>query len=65
MDLSNYKIIDNMLIKYEKLGYSKGQIKELRRGIESNLDISKYDNITFSSEEMFEKRWKLMKQKYS
>ncbi|QSX05895.1 hypothetical protein JYG23_00015 [Sedimentibacter sp. zth1] len=64
MDLIFYRLIDNMLQKYKEKGFSKAQIKELRKGIESDLDISKYDDINLSSEEMFDIRWKLTFEKY-
>jgi len=62
MFLSNYRLIDTIMEKYEILGFNKAQIRELRRGIEADIDISEYDDINKSAEEMFKMRWKLIQQ---
>ena len=61
--LYNYRLIDKVMKKYEEAGFNKAQIKELRRGLEADIDIKHYDNINFSADEMFDMRWKLIKEK--
>ena len=61
--LYNYRFIDNVMKKYEEAGFNKAQIKELRRGLEDDVDIKHYDNINYSADEMFDMRWKLVKEK--
>ncbi len=63
IELLSYLIIDNIMEMYKEKGYSDKQISQIRRGIEDNIDISQYDNINISPDEMFGIRWKLVIEK--
>lgn len=56
-------MIDRIMQMYKEKGYSNMQISQIRRGIEENVDISQYDDINISPDEMFNIRWKLIIEK--
>ncbi|GEM_PF-2485995 len=63
IELRDYLIIDSIMERYKKKGYSKKQISQIRRGIEDGIDISQYDDINIHPDEMFDIRWKLVIEK--
>lgn len=52
-----------MVEEYEKLGFKKEQLREIRKGLEEQIDITKYAKIELPSEVMFDKRWQLIFEK--
>lgn len=63
MSLINYHTIDRIMQMYEEKGFNQLQIKELRRGIEENIDISQFDDINMPADKMFNIRWQLIHEK--
>lgn len=56
-------MIDRIMQMYKDRGFSNEQISQIRRGIEENIDISQYDDINISPDEMFAIRWRLIHEK--
>ena len=63
MSLVNYHTVDRIMKMYEEKGFNQLQIKQLRRGIEENIDISQFDDINMPADKMFSIRWQLIKKK--
>lgn len=56
-------MLDRIMQMYKEKGYNDMQISQIRRGIEENIDISQYDDINLSPDEMFAIRWNLIHKK--
>ncbi len=63
MSLVNYHTVDRIMQMYEEKGFNQSQIKEIRRGIEENIDISQFDDINMPADKMFNIRWQLIHKK--
>ena len=57
----NYLEIDKKVQEYQNSGnFSHEQLKEIRKGIQEDIDVRGYAKDSIPAEEMFNKRWELI-----
>lgn len=52
----NKKEIDQEIKRYEEQGFDDWQIYEIRKGLETDIDVSVYANLNLTDDEMQQKR---------
>lgn len=64
LGFKSYIEVDKLMIKYEESGqYDNLQLSQIRNGIESGLDVSKYANPTIPANMMMNYRHKLLRKR--